>query len=108
MFGQRAQLEALLEGVQLPAKKRELLEYARQQDPELAQLLEGLPEREYRALDEVGEALVPAQSPPVPSHVALPREESGLPPGGDDYVNPDPTPGAVRPDGPPATKLPGA
>jgi hypothetical protein len=108
MFGQRAQLEALLEGVQLPAQKRELLEYARQQDPELAQLLEGLPEREYRALDEVGEALVPAQPPPVPSHVALPREESGLPPGGDDYVNPNPTPGAVRPDGPPATKLPGA
>jgi hypothetical protein len=101
-------LEAALEGVPLPAQKRDLLEYAGEQDPELVQLLEGLPEREYRALDEVGEALVPAQPPPVPSHVALPREESGLPPGGDDYVNPDPTPGAVRPDGPPATKLPGA
>lgn len=108
MFGSRAQVESLLEGVRLPAKKRELLEYARQQDPDLAQLLEDLPEREYRALDEVGEALAPAQPPPVPRHVEVPREESGLPPGGDDYVNPDPTPGAVRPDGPPATKLPGA
>jgi hypothetical protein len=108
MFGARARLESLLEGVQLPAKKHELLEYARKQDPGLARLLEGLPEREYRALDEVGEALAPAQPPPVPSHVELPREESGLPPGGDDYVNPDPTPGAVRPDGPPARKLPGA
>jgi hypothetical protein len=108
MFGPRAQLEALLERVQLPAKKRELLEYARQQDPELARLLEDLPEREYRALDEVGEALASAQPPPVPSHVEPPREESGLPPGGDDYVNPAPESGAVRPDGPQATKLPGA
>lgn len=108
MFGPRAQLEALLEGVQLPAKKHELLEYARQQDQKLARLLEDLPEREYRALDEVGEALAPAQPPPVPSRVGLPREESGLPPGGDDYVNPAPVSGAVRPDGPQATKLPGA
>ena len=29
-----------------------------------------------------------------------PREESGLPPGGDDYVNPDPRPGTVRDDAP--------
>lgn len=29
-----------------------------------------------------------------------PHEESGLPPGGDDYVNPDPQPGAVRDDAP--------
>jgi hypothetical protein len=108
MFAPRAQVEALLEGVHLPAKKRELLEYARRQDPELARALEDLPEREYRALDEVGEALVPAQPPPVPTRVAMPRGESGLPPGGDDYVNPAPVSGAVRPDGPQATKLPGA
>jgi hypothetical protein len=108
MFAPRAQLEALLEGVRLPAQKHELLEYARKQDPELARPLEDLPEREYRALDEIGEALAPAQPPPVPSHAELPREESGLPPGGDDYLNPAPESGAVRPDGPQATKLPGA
>jgi hypothetical protein len=108
VFGTRARLEALLEGVPLPAQKRELVEYARKLDPELARLVEGLPDREYRALDEVGEALVPAQPPPVPNHVESPREESGLPPGGDDYVNAAPVSGAVRPDGPQATKLPGA
>lgn len=108
MFGPRAQVESLLQGVQLPANKRELLEYARKEDPELARLLENLPEREYRAVDEVGEFLAPAQPPPVPRHVELPTEESGLPPGGDDYVNPSPESGAVRPDGPQATELPGA
>jgi hypothetical protein len=33
--------------------------------------------------------------------VEPPREESDLPPGGDDYVNPNPDPGAVRDDAPP-------
>ena len=30
-----------------------------------------------------------------------PHEESDLPPGGDDYLNPDPEPGEVRHDAPP-------
>ena len=56
-----AKLQVLLEDVPLPAHKRDLVAYARGQDPEAAYLLEALPEREYHALDEVGEALVPVQ-----------------------------------------------
>jgi Protein of unknown function (DUF2795) len=98
---QTAELQVLLEGVSLPASKDELVRYAReQQDAEGAvRLLERLPEREFRTLDEVGEMLAPVQS--YWSYVApLPHEESDLPPGGDDYVNPSPVPGGVRPDAP--------
>jgi hypothetical protein len=94
-----AEVQVLLEGVPLPATKRELVEYARSQDGEAARHLESLPDREYRSLDEVGEALAPVQ--PSRSHpAALPHEESGEPPGGDAYVEPHPEPGAVRHDAP--------
>lgn len=91
----------LLEGVSLPASKDELIRYAREQrDAEGAvRLLGRLPEREFRTLDEVGEMLAPVQ-PYSPDESPLPHEESDLPPGGDDYVNPTPVPGGVRPDAP--------
>ena len=96
-----AELQVLLEGVDLPARKRDLVAYARGQDPGAAQRLQELPDGEYRSLDDVGEALAGVQPPPLPDEAQTPREESDLPPGGDDYVNPRPEPGAVRHDAPP-------
>ena len=85
----------------LPASKAELVEYARREDPDAAALLEALPDREYRSLDEVGEALAPVQPPRAQPDTAVPREESDKPPGGDAYIEPHPEPGAVRHDAPP-------
>lgn len=95
-----AELQVALEGVPLPARKQELLDYARSQDETAAQRLAALPDREYRSLDEVGEALVPVQPPRPKPDPARPREESGEPPGGDAYVDPNAQPGAVRPSAP--------
>jgi Protein of unknown function (DUF2795) len=97
-----AEMQVLLEGVPLPAHKRELVEYARSQDGDAARHLESLPDREYRSLDEVGEALAPVQPPRSQREAAVPREESDLPPGGENYVKPHPEPGAVRHDAPPS------
>jgi hypothetical protein len=83
-----ATLQAVLEGVPLPADRRTLIRYAREQRAEerLLGRLAALPDREYRTLDEVGEELVPVQ-PSWPSPQAdVPRPESGEPPGGDGYV----------------------
>jgi hypothetical protein len=96
-----ALIQVVLEGVALPATKAELVDYARSEDPDAAQLLDALPDREYRSLDEVGEALAPVQPPRSQPRLAVPREESDLPPGGGDYVTPHPEPGAVRHDAPP-------
>jgi hypothetical protein len=95
-----AEIQILLEGVDLPAKKRELLAYAREQDADAATRLESLPEREYRSLDEVGEALAAVQ-PAKTEEQPFPHEESDLPPGGAEYLNPHPQSGAVRSDAPP-------
>jgi hypothetical protein len=102
MFREVATLQALLEGVALPAGKEDLLRYARLQGGGAAAsaLLELVPEREYRTLDEVGEALAPVQPSSEVTDAERPREESGRPPGGDDYVRPWPKPGAVRPSAP--------
>ena len=97
-----AELQILLEGVGLPASRRELLDYAARQSDgaDFFADLQSLPDRQYRSLDDVGEALLriqPARSEPL---LALPNEESDRPPGGDDYTKPSPQPGAVRPDWP--------
>jgi len=95
-----AELQVVLEGVALPAKKRDLIAYAREQDESAIDDLRQLPDREYASLDEVGEALAPVQPSwlqPVPPP---PHEESGEPPGGDAYLDPNAEPGAVRPSGP--------
>ena len=97
-----AELQALLEGVPLPAQKRELVAYARSQDDRAPEELASLPDREYRSLDEVGEALAPVQPPRPQPDAAEPREESDLPPGGESYVKPHQAPGAVRHDAPPS------
>jgi Protein of unknown function (DUF2795) len=93
-----AEVQVLLEGVPLPAHKRELLDYARSQDERKAEYLESLPDREYRSLDDVGEALAPVQ----PSRQPDATVPSDKPPGGDAYVEPHPEPGAVRHDAPPS------
>jgi hypothetical protein len=54
-----AVVQVVLEGVALPATKAELLDYARLHDGDAARKLESLPDKEYRSLDEVGEALAP-------------------------------------------------
>jgi uncharacterized protein DUF2795 len=70
-------LQTLLEGVPLPADKRDLIAYAREQDDHVpAGLLERLPDREYRSLDEVGEALAPVQPSAARDETPLPLAES--------------------------------
>ena len=97
-----AELQVLLEGVPLPAKRHELLDYASRQDDaeRFRGDLESLPDREYRTLDEVGEELSKVQPAPPNGAPPLPRDESGQPPGGDAYTDPDPDTGAIRPDWP--------
>lgn len=102
-FQRAALLQALLEGVALPASRDDLIEYASRQDGGFAfrPELERLPDREYGALDEVGEALAPVQ--PSREDGAQPHEpqpESGLPPGGDSYTDAAAESGAVREHGP--------
>jgi hypothetical protein len=95
-----AEIQVVLEGVPLPAQKRELVHYARTQDEDAARTLESLPDREYGSLDDVGEGLAPVQPAWSQRRNEMPREESGRPPGGDDYVDPNPESGAVRPSAP--------
>ena len=101
-FQRAAELQALLEGVALPASRQDLVDYVSGQPGGSAYRadLEGLPDREYRSLPEVAEALAPVQ-PASPYEPAKPREESDQPPGGDAYVTVDPVSGAVRNDAPP-------
>ena len=95
-----AEIQAVLEGVPLPARKSMLIDYARAQDASVARDLQGLPEQEYARLDEVGQLLTltptarrPEARPPLP--------ESGKPPGGPDYLTPFPQDtGLVRHDAP--------
>ena len=84
----RAYVESLLVGVELPATLDELVAYAERQPggSAVATQLGGLPRREYRALQDVGEQLEPRQPPQVERAGRLPREESDLPPGGTAYL----------------------
>jgi hypothetical protein len=96
-----AELQVLLEGVPLPAEKRQLIEYAREQDDHrLAGLLERLEDREYGSIDEVGEELAPVQPEQPRPNPHQPREESDLPPGGDAYTSTSNDTGRVREHGP--------
>ena len=95
-----AELQGLLEGIALPATKDELIAYAHEQDASAARDLMSLPEREYRSIDDVGEALAPVQ-PQSSRSSPTPHEESGEPPGGDAYTDPNPDTGAVDDDAPP-------
>jgi hypothetical protein len=103
VFAEAATVQVLLEGVPLPADKRELIEYAREQrgGGSAEQLLERLPDRRYKTLDEVGEELVHVQPVARNEDSDVPHAESGPPPGGEDYDDPNPVPGGVRDDAPP-------
>jgi hypothetical protein len=96
-----AEIQVVLEGIRLPARRDELLRYAAHEDAAAERELAALPDREYESLDEVGEELVRVQPRP-PARVPPPHPESGEPPGGDDYLNPSPRSGAVRVDSPAA------
>lgn len=93
-----ARIQTLLEGVPLPAGKRELLAYAKRQgdDPEAIARLRELPDARFRSLDDVGEALDPVQPCFAPPRPNAPRPESGTVPGGKTYLDPSPESGAVR------------
>jgi hypothetical protein len=64
-----AELKTLLVGVDLPAEKGRLLEYAVQQraEPPLLAALRSLPDRRYESLDDVTEALLHVQPPSASS-----------------------------------------
>jgi hypothetical protein len=95
-----AELQAVLEGVPLPASKQELIEYAWvQHGGRFAPLLGQLPDREYRSLDDVGEALLPVQPvwrEPDPHEPKLESE----PPGGLAYTDASAEAGRVREEAP--------
>jgi hypothetical protein len=97
-----AELQVLLEGVPLPAKRQELVDYASRQaqGEQFLGDLRSLPDREYRTLDEVGEELIQVQPSPEAEHLQVPRDESGRPPGGEAYTDPAAEPGGIRPDWP--------
>jgi hypothetical protein len=80
-----AEIQSILEGVPLPATRRQLLRYAQGNDPAAVAELRGLPDQEYRRLDQVGELLTLGPSVPRGGE-RLPRPESGKPPGGQDYL----------------------
>jgi len=99
-----AEIQVMLEGIRLPATRDELIAYATRWDPSSIGELATLPDRSYSRLDEVGEELVRVQ-PRSTAESPLPRPESGEPPGGESYVEPNPKSGGIRysapPDNPP-------
>jgi hypothetical protein len=89
-----ARVQALLEGVPLPAEKSQLLSYGRRQrlEPDELAALQSLPDREYERLDDVGEEIAGAQPSWQRREAEEPQEESDAVPGGiRDYVTPNPT-----------------
>ena len=93
-----ALLKTLLEGVDLPAEKQALVQYAAANGatPRQLGLVGGLTQDEYATIDEIGEELRPVQPEWKAEVPHQPSEESGLPPGRDEYTNPNPVSGAVR------------
>lgn len=86
MSAHRARIEALLDGVPLPATKRDLTKHLRRFGSEGdARALDALPDRRYGSIDEVGETLEPVQ-PDRSRPRRVPKPESDLPPGGEAYV----------------------
>jgi hypothetical protein len=96
-FAISAELQVVLEGVPLPARREELVAYAHAQgaDQRLLQALRSVPDKAYRSLDDVGEQVASVQPQPSAER-AKPREESGAPPGGDDYTRVPTDTGRVR------------
>ncbi len=98
-----AEIQVVLEAVELPATRQELVAYARNEDETVVGALWRLPDREYRRIDEVGDELL-APPPKLALAPRLPKPESGAPPGGGAYTgdgSQDTETGRVRPDAPP-------
>jgi hypothetical protein len=95
-----ARAKAALEGAPLPARVRDLADYAARAgaEPDVVEAVRSLPDQRVRSLDEVREALAPVQPPPAAQRGARPRPESGAPPGRDAYVDAEPEPGRVSDD----------
>ena len=93
-----AETQVVLEGVPLPAEKQRLLEYAQRQDaePRVLAALGSIPDRAYGSIDEVGEELVRVQPSPQETQPHEPGEESGKPPGNEDYTRLPHATGDVR------------
>jgi Protein of unknown function (DUF2795) len=81
-------VESLIEGMPLPARRDEIVEYAQIEGAEedLLDALRALPDREYESADDIGETLRPAQPNPPAEEAPEPRAESGDPPGGGSYT----------------------
>ena len=95
-------VQAVLEGIPLPATRAQLVAYALGEDASIVPDLQRLPDAEFDRLDEVGEQLTMRPSAPRRVAPAPPRPESGKPPGGRDYLTPFPQDtGKVRHDAPP-------
>ncbi len=97
-FAAVAELRVVVEGVDLPAEKPALVRYAAAQGatPTQLDILRGLPDRDFETIDEVGEYLIRVEPQCEDDVPREPREESGAPPGGDEYTNPTPVTGFVR------------
>jgi hypothetical protein len=83
-----AELQALLEGVELPASADDLRAYALREGASVdaVRLLEELTQPEYESLDDVAEELRPVQ-PGAPAPLPPePQAESGAPPGEEEYA----------------------
>jgi hypothetical protein len=97
---QRAAIaQVVLEGVALPASKRQLLRYARRNGAKEAgvlELLARIPNRQYGYLDQVGEAIFAVQPEFLGPPPENPRSESGEEPGGEAYTQAGATPGSIR------------
>ena len=93
-----AVLQTLLEGVDLPAEKEDLIRYAEREGATPSQLgmLQRLPDREFETIDETAEELISVQPDREHEVPHEPLEESGDPPGGDDYTTQGPESGAIR------------
>lgn len=100
--GRRIQIAAMaqqyLEGIPLPVRTEIVIDYAERigVPDEVMQALRELPDEHFRRLDDVGHAIFDTQPDFAPPDVRTPANESGLYPGGDAYLDPSPTPGAVR------------
>lgn len=82
---ERASLEAVLEGVPLPATKQDLIKHVRADaGPKMADRLKPLSAQRYSSIDAVGEQLQPVQ-PTWRRTRRQPLPESDLPPGGAGY-----------------------
>ena len=92
-----AVLQTVLEGVALPATNAELVGYAVVQGAKPAQLelLARLPDEEFVSIDAVAECLLSVQPEYADEVPHEPKEESGLPPGGDEYASPSQVSGFV-------------